>query len=117
MLEQVAKQSEGERWSQWVAMLSEAYLLSGRRDEALTLAERGLKISDVRQRSFHAWLLQLLGEIAAHRDPPEAERAEHFYHEDLALATELGMRRLAADLYRAMEMTFWLPQVESAVPP
>jgi len=115
-------------------MLSEAYLLTGRSEEGLALTERALKIADARQR--------LRGEIAARRDSPETERAEHSYHEALALAAELGMRPLqahchvglgglcarsgrqeqardhlsaAVDLYRAMQMTFWLPQVESAL--
>ena len=123
-------------------MLSEAYLLTGRSEEGLALTERALKISDARQRSFRALVLQLRGEIAARRDSPETERAEHSYHEALALAAELGMRPLqahchvglgglcarsgrqeqardhlsaAVDLYRAMQMTFWLPQVESAL--
>ena len=74
-------------------------------------------------------------------DPPHAEEAEAHYREALALAEELGMRPLQAhchlglgslyakigqqeqartelsaaiDLYRAMDMTFWLPQAETA---
>ena len=72
---------------------------------------------------------------------PETELAEAAYREALALADELGMRPLQAhchhglgtlyakigqrgagprrlsaaiELYRAMEMTFWLPQAEAA---
>jgi len=60
------------------------------------IVERALKISDARQRSFRALLLQLHGEMAARRDPQEAERAEDSYREALALATELGMRPLQA---------------------
>ena len=75
-------------------------------------------------------------------DPPEVEQAETHYHEALALANELGLRPLQAHchrglgtlygrvgqaqqaraalstaiaLYRAMEMTFWLPQAETAL--
>jgi hypothetical protein len=78
--------------------------------------------------------LQLLGEIAARCAPPEVEPAEDYYRQALALAEELGMRRLQAHcqrslgslyakidqreparveldsamtLYRAMDMTFW----------
>jgi DNA-binding NtrC family response regulator/predicted ATPase len=142
LLGEVTKQSTGERWSQWVAMLSEAYLLTGRSDEAMALTERALKITETKQRSFRALMLRLHGEIAARRDPPEAERAERFQRDALAVATELGMRPLqahchlglaklsarsgrqeqtrahlssAVDLYRAMEMTYWLPQVEAAL--
>ena len=69
-------------------------------------------------------------------------QAEAYYRQALALADELGMRPLQAhchlglgtlyaksgqpaqaraelsaalDLYRAMEMTFWLPQAEAAL--
>jgi Flp pilus assembly protein TadD len=73
---------------------------------------------------------------------PEVELASGHYHQALALAEELGMRPLQAHchcglgtlyatigqqeqarselstaiaLYRAMEMTFWLPQTEAAL--
>jgi hypothetical protein len=78
----------------------------------------------------------------AHADPPDAEQAEAHYQQALALSEELGMRplqahchqglgtlyatigrpeqaraelSLAIELYRAMEMTFWLPQAEAAL--
>jgi hypothetical protein len=84
--------------------------------------------------------LRLLGEIVARREPPERALAEAHYQQAHALAEELGMRPLQAhchlglgtlyakmsqreqaraelstalDLYRAMEMTFWLLQVEA----
>jgi tetratricopeptide (TPR) repeat protein len=74
--------------------------------------------------------------------PPDAEQAEIHYQRAMAFAEELGMRPLQAhchfslgtlytkigrreqaraelsaaiDLYRAMEMTFWLPQAEAAL--
>jgi hypothetical protein len=83
---------------------------------------------------------QVLGEIAAQGDLTSAEQAEMHYHQALALALELGMRPLQAhchrglgtlyaktgqreqahgeldtviELYRAMEMTFWLPKAEA----
>jgi tetratricopeptide (TPR) repeat protein len=127
----------------WMAYLSEAYLLAGRIDEALKHALRALELSrDHRERGSEAYALRLLGEIAAHRDPPEVESAEASYRQAIALAEELGMRPLIAhcrlglgilytkmgrqeqaraelstaiELYRAMEMTFWLPQAESAL--
>ena len=85
--------------------------------------------------------LHLLGEIARASGAPEAEPAETHYRQALVLAEELGMRPLVAhchlglgtlyaevgrqdearaelstaiDLYRAMEMTFWLPQAEAS---
>jgi hypothetical protein len=94
------------------------------------------------ERGNEAYALRLLGEIAAHCDPPEAEPATSSYCQALTLAKELGMRPLQAhchrglgtlyattgqpeqarvelsvaiDLYLAMEMTFWLPQAEAAL--
>ena len=94
------------------------------------------------ERGHQAYALRLLGEIAAHREPPESALAEAHYQQALALADELGMRPLAAHchrglgtlyatigrqaqartelsaaigLYRAMDMTFWLPQTEAAL--
>jgi Flp pilus assembly protein TadD len=77
-----------------------------------------------------------------HRDPPDVTSAAAHYQQALALAEALGMRPLQAhchlglgtlyrktgqqkqaraklstalDLYRAMDMTFWLPQAEAAL--
>jgi tetratricopeptide (TPR) repeat protein len=126
-----------------VGYLSEAYLLAGRSEEAVQLAGRALALArDHKERGYQAWALRLLGEIAAHQDPPEVEPAEHHYRQALALAEELGMRPLnahchlglgtlylkkgrreqahaelatAIELYRAMDMTLWLPQAEAAL--
>ena len=73
---------------------------------------------------------------------PAAEHAEDYYRQALTLADELGMRPLQAhchrglgtlyaktgrqeqgraelstaiEMYRAMDMTFWLPQAEAAL--
>jgi tetratricopeptide (TPR) repeat protein len=126
-----------------VAFLSEATLQAGRLEEALSFAQQALALVQThKERGNEAWILRLLGEIAAHRDPLESELAEAHYREALALAEELGMRPLQAhchrglgtlygrvgreqqaraalstaiELYRAMEMTFWLPQAEVAL--
>ena len=123
--------------------LGEAQLLAGRLEEAQALAERALALARAHQeRGNQAYALRLLGDIAARRDPPEVEQAEAHYHQALALAEELGMRPLQAhchrglgtlyattgqreqaraalstaiELYRAMDMTFWLPQTEAAL--
>jgi tetratricopeptide (TPR) repeat protein len=123
--------------------LGEAHLLAGRLEEAYALAERALAFASAQQaRGRQAYALRLLGEIAAYRDPTEAEQAEAFYRQALALADELGMRPLMAhcyrglgtlyavtgqreqarialstaiEIYRAMDMTFWLPQAEAAL--
>jgi DNA-binding winged helix-turn-helix (wHTH) protein/tetratricopeptide (TPR) repeat protein len=123
--------------------LGEAQMLAGRLEEAHTLAERTLTLARAHQERGHeAYALHLLGEIAAHRDPPHAEAAAHYYRQAHALADELGMRPLQAhchrglgtlyaktgqaeqartalstaiEMYRGMEMTFWLPQTETAL--
>jgi tetratricopeptide (TPR) repeat protein len=123
--------------------LGEAQLVAGHLEEARTLAKRALTHARAHQEHGHqAYALRLLGDIAAHREPPEVEGAELHYQQALALAKELGMRPLVAHchlgvgtlylktgrreqarselaaaiaLYRAMEMTFWLPQAEAAL--
>jgi tetratricopeptide (TPR) repeat protein len=124
----------------WV---SEVYLRAGRLADAYTLVVQSLALTrEHKERGTEAWTLRLLGDIAMHYDPSEARPAEAHYRQALALAEELGMRPLQAhchlglgtlysqtgqverahtalaaaiDLYRAMEMTFWLPQAEAAL--
>ena len=126
-----------------VAWLGEAYLLAGRLQEATAQASHALELARARQeRGYEVWALRLCGGIAARRDPPDIAEAEARYQEALALADELGMRPLQAhchlglgtlyartgqqeqarahlstaiELYRPMEMTFWLPQVEATM--
>jgi tetratricopeptide (TPR) repeat protein len=121
--------------------LGEAQLLAGRLEEAQILAERALALArEHQERGHEAYALRLLGDIAARRDPLRVEEAETHYQRALALAEELGMRPLVAhchhglgtlyaklgqreqaraelsaaiELYRAMEMTFWLPQAKA----
>jgi tetratricopeptide (TPR) repeat protein len=123
--------------------LAEAHLLAGRVEEAHQLAGQALEFSRERkERGYQAWILRLLGEIAAQRDPLEVEQAEIYYRQALALTEEVGMQPLqahchrglgtlysttgqqeqaraelftAVELYRAMEMTFWLPKAEAAL--
>jgi tetratricopeptide (TPR) repeat protein len=123
--------------------LAEAQVLAGRLEEAHALADRALTLARAHQERGHqAYALHLLGEIAAHRHPPEVDQAEAFYGQALTLADELGMRPLLAhchlglgilynrigrpeqaraelaaaiELYRAMEMTFWLERAEIAL--
>jgi class 3 adenylate cyclase/tetratricopeptide (TPR) repeat protein len=127
----------------WMAYLAAAYLISGRREDGIVHGERALALArEHKERGHEAWALRLLGEIAARHDPPQVRPAEAHYQQALALATELGMRPLVAhchhglgqlyhqtsraeqaraalttaiDLYRAMNMTLWLPQAESAL--
>jgi len=123
--------------------LGEAHLLAGHLEAAHAHAEGALAHARVYQECGHqAYALRLLGDIAARREPPDPEQAEAHYQHTLALAENLGMRPLQAhchyglgtlysqtgraalaraalstaiELYRAMDMTFWLPQVEAAL--
>jgi class 3 adenylate cyclase/tetratricopeptide (TPR) repeat protein len=123
--------------------LGEAQLLAGRLEEAHALAERALAHTrEYQERGHQAYALRLLGDIAAHRAPPDIAAAAAHYRQALALAEELGMRPLQAhchsglgtlyatlgqreqarvalttaiEMYRAMDMTFWLPQAEAAL--
>jgi tetratricopeptide (TPR) repeat protein len=96
--------------SLFMSRLSEAYLMDGRSKEASAVADRALALS--RECSEHrneAWVLHILGRIAARRDPPDADVAEQHYRNALALGSDLGMRPLVAHchfglgtLYRRM---------------
>jgi tetratricopeptide (TPR) repeat protein len=123
--------------------LGEAHLLAGRLEESYALAEGVLALARThQQRSHQAYALRLLGDMAVRREPQHIEAAETYYRQSLALAEELGMRPLVAhchhnigtlyakfgrldqaraelsaaiELYRTMDMTFWLPQAEAAL--
>jgi class 3 adenylate cyclase len=123
--------------------LGEAQVLAGRLEEAHALVEGALAHArEHQERGHQAYALHLLGEIAVRREPPERDQAGDDYRQALALAEELGMRPLVAhchlglgtlyaeighraearaalsaavELYRAMEMTYWLPQVKAAL--
>ena len=121
--------------------LGEARLLGGHLEEAQALAEYALAHArEHQERGHQAYARRLLGDIAAQRDPPAVKQAEASYGQALVVAEELGMRPLIAhchlglgklclemgwreradaelstaiDLYRAMDMKFWLPQAEA----
>jgi tetratricopeptide (TPR) repeat protein len=126
-----------------VAWLSEVCRLAGRGDEAWQHAHQALDLArQLKERGNEAFALHQLGAVHAHAGPPDVAQAEAYYQQALALAEELGMRPLAAhchlglgtlyaatgqrdqaraaltaaiDFYRAMDMTFWLPQAEAAL--
>ena len=120
-----------------VVHLSEAYLHAGQMDEATEVARQAVHLARDYERGNGAYALRLLGDIAAHQEPLDVDEAEAHYREALSLAEELGMRPLQAHchrglgmlyatigqqeqaraelsaairLYRAMDMTFWLPR-------
>ena len=107
-----------------------------------TVGSSGVGSPPRKERGNEARALHQLGVVQAHTDPPDVVQAETYYHQALALAVELGMRPLQAhchhglgtlyatigqrqqahaelsaaiDLYRAMEMTLWLPQTGAAL--
>ena len=125
----------------WVAWLSEVCRLAGRGEEAWQRARQALDLArQYNERANEVLALHQLGAVHAHADPLAAQKVEAHYQQALALAQALGMRPLQAhchlglgtlytkigrpeqaraelsaaiDLYRAMEMTFWLPQAEA----
>jgi tetratricopeptide (TPR) repeat protein len=129
--------------SRLVAQLSEVCRLAGHGEVAGQHARQALDLArQQKERGHEALALHQLGAVQAHTAPPDAEQAEVHYQQALALAEELGMRPLVAhchlglgrlfyqsgrgeqaraalvtaiDLYRAMDMTFWLPQAEAAL--
>jgi tetratricopeptide (TPR) repeat protein len=136
----VAMRDTDPREAVW---LGEAYVLAGRVAEAIPLGQRALEVARAhKQQGWQAYAFRLLGEIAMHNDPRDVALAETHYRQALALAEALGMRPLQAhchhglgtlyaksgqreraraalstaiDLYRTMEMIFWLPQAEAAL--
>jgi tetratricopeptide (TPR) repeat protein len=142
-VEQLAAKGRPRALAFAVTCFSQAYLLAGRLEEARQRATQAVDLArQYQERGHQAYALCLLGDIAARCEPLEVALAEAHYHQALALAEELGMRPLVAhcrrglgtlyvkvgrreqahaelftaiDLYRAMEMTFWLPEAEAAL--
>jgi tetratricopeptide (TPR) repeat protein len=125
------------------AMLNEVYWRAGRYEEAQALAVQAYaRAHETQEHGSQAWVARLLGAMHAQGDAPDVEQAEAYYRQAITLAEELGMRPLQAhchqglgtlyatlskreqartalttaiEMYRAMEMTFWLPQAETAL--
>ena len=123
--------------------LGEAHLLVGRLEEAQALAERALALTREHQERGNrrmpcASSATLRRSVSPRRSSPPKPTTS----QALALAEELGMRPLQAhchrglgtlyaatgqreqartalstaiEMYRAMEMTFWLPETEAAL--
>jgi tetratricopeptide (TPR) repeat protein len=86
-----------------LARVGEAYLAAGLPDRASEWAERALRLSvEHRERGHEAHVRRLLGEIAAHGDPPDGAHAEARFREALALAQALDMRPLTARCYASL---------------
>jgi hypothetical protein len=120
--------------------LGEAHLLAGRVDEAWEFGTRAVVLARERgERGHEAWAHLLLGDAASHRNSPDVAAAEAHYATSMALASELRMRPLiahcrfsvgklhlragdcrakehltaATNLFREMEMRFWLEKPEA----
>jgi tetratricopeptide (TPR) repeat protein len=115
----------------------------GRHDEAHTHATHALELAHTgRERGDQAWTHRLLGALCTRDDSPDNVQAKTHYEQALTFTTELGMRPLQAhchrglgtlysqtgqveqacaelsvaiEMYRDMEMTFWLPETEAAL--
>jgi DNA-binding winged helix-turn-helix (wHTH) protein/tetratricopeptide (TPR) repeat protein len=133
----------GTAYPLWITHLGEAYFLAGRLEDAHQLARRALAHTrGCKQQGYEAYALRLCGEVARQRAPLEVEPAEAAYQQAITLAETLEMRPLLAHchlglgtvytqagqrkqaraplstavaLYRAMGMTFWLPQAEATL--
>jgi class 3 adenylate cyclase/tetratricopeptide (TPR) repeat protein len=131
----------GQTGTREAILLCEGFLLACRFEQAVGFANRALDTSTRRkERGHEARVLRLLGSIAARRDPPDADEAESRYRESLAMSKELEMLPLqahchlglgklyrrtgrarearielsaAVEMFRTMQMTFWMPEAES----
>ena len=120
--------------------IGEAYLMLGRTADASDFAQQVMAYSRARRRyDSQAQALWLLGKIAMQHDLSRLNEATTYYQQALALAEARGMHPLQAHchlglgtfyattgqrqqahaslsaamaLYRAMDMTFWVPQME-----
>ena len=84
--------------------LGEAHLLSGHSDVAKRVALRALEMARrYGERGHEAYALSLLGDVMARGHPPDREGAGNAYRDALTLAELLGMRRLSAALFGALQ--------------
>jgi tetratricopeptide (TPR) repeat protein len=125
-----------------VAHLGEACRHADRLEDARAAAMRALSLARERgERGREADARRLLGDTAAYREPLDFEAADGHYSQALALASDLGMRPLAAHchlglgklyrhigkrepaqehlttaatMYREMGMGFWLEKAKAA---
>jgi tetratricopeptide (TPR) repeat protein len=123
--------------------LAEAYRLKGDTKKAIQNAEEALSIFRQNgERGFGAWALYYMAKIQSDGGPEQIDQTLQSYRQAKEQATELGMRPLLAhchmglgeayvktglseearpellaaiELYRCMDMAFWLPKAESAL--
>jgi tetratricopeptide (TPR) repeat protein len=123
--------------------LAEAYRLKGDTKKAIQNAEEALSIFRQNgERGYGAWALYYMAKIQSDGGPEQIDQTLQSYRQAKEQATELGMRPLLAhchmglgeayvktglsekarpellaaiELYRCMDMAFWLPKAESAL--
>jgi tetratricopeptide (TPR) repeat protein len=126
-----------------ITALAEAYRLKGDTKKAIQNAEEALSISRQNgERGFGAWALYYMAKIQSDGDPEQIDQTLQSYRQAKEQATELVMRPLLAhchmglgeayiktglceearpellaaiELYRCMDMNFWLPKAKSAL--
>jgi class 3 adenylate cyclase/tetratricopeptide (TPR) repeat protein len=118
-----------------LARVAEAHLRARGAESAISVAAQALDLAqELGERGHEAHVLRLLAVIEMEREAPALDRAEEGFRKALALAEQLGMRPLqahchlglgrlyqrrgdreaaaaisaAGDLFRAMDMTYWL---------
>jgi len=128
-------------WAQYGTVSASMYLVAGNLAEAHAAATQGFALAIAKNaRGYQAPLLRLQAEVIRRREPGEFDKALHCLQQSLALATELGMRpelahghlalgRMyrsvddharvreyldsAINMFRDMEMPFWLEQARA----
>jgi len=101
LLEDAIQRAEDMQWAAnhplRLVWLGETYLRAGNENGAKRLGGRALELARrLGERGHEAYALRLLGEIAASGPAPDLEQAGEHHRAGLALATTLGMPRLAA---------------------
>jgi ATP/maltotriose-dependent transcriptional regulator MalT len=123
--------------------LAEACRLKGETKKALQTAEEALSIFRQNgERGFAAWALYYLAKVQSDGGPEQVQQSSQSYRQAKEQAEELRMKPLLAhcqmglgeahvkkglseearseivaaiELYRSMDMAFWLPKAESAL--
>jgi tetratricopeptide (TPR) repeat protein len=145
LLEEGAREENFEAATFWIAhpltVLADAYRVNGKNELASETASRALDVASSREeRTSEAWAILVMAKVNA--DMGRLEQAIEWYQRALNQAGELSMLPLTAhchmglgqlylkkgrskeahselsaalDLYRSMDMSFWVPQVESAL--
>jgi len=128
-----------------MASIGEVRLLEGRFEEATDVSHRALALSvQYQERGHQARILKVLGDLSLALGSSDSKQTETYYNDALELAKRLGMRpviahshlglgrlytraaehvsarenlRIAARLFRDLDMPFWSAQTETLLLP